>query len=361
MYRIRDIVSAQSSAVKTRLMGTIDALRNERNDLSSQLLKSKLTVSAKQSSIDNLKTHADKISAQLDSAVADMDAKNKKINELIVEKLEISTKLSFAEVTINIQKASINALQTTKDTLNERYAKNSALIDEKENKIYTLSKERRDIDLQLINAKSAIRVMQAEIDMWKRLSFMKAGLLNKTNSENVRPSFGRLPSRPIFYDPTTRFAFNSCLFTRLQVNGGRNTDSSLQPAMPTKQAEDNAKSCTIKLGESRASKDDLPSAMLDTPWKSVKFDNSVQSKVDSALAGSDTVMKNENGCNDTIESTAKSDYKFKDIALNWTASSTLVDKEASAGVYITEYGGFTYRGYRIDNSEIRETSVSAST
>lgn len=352
MKKHRDDINEKLIKVKTKLEGKIDILRNERNDLSSQLVKLKSTVSARQSTIDNLKTYADKVSAQLASAVMEMDVKNKKLKELRMENLDISTKLNTAEVTVNLQQASINALQSTRDTLGELLTKNDALVNEKETEIRTLSTERRDINFQLFNAKGTIRIMQAEIDMWKRLSLIRAGLL------------------PLIHSPTTSFPISSYLFPRLQLNNGKTTgDNSLQLELTTKQAENHAKSNTLESEESRSSSDDFTSALLDNPWKSVKSDHSVQKSVDLVLAESGGIIKSQDRCGDTIESkkdVTKSDCIFRDVDPISSGLSTLVHDDTCTGAkntnaYISKFGGFTYRGYYIGNSEIKDTSVSAST
>lgn len=287
-----------------------------------------------------------------------------------MENLDISTKLNTAEVTVNLQQASINALQSTRDTLSERLTKNDALVNEKEAEIRTLSTERRDINFQLFNAKGTIRIMQAEIDMWKRLFLLRAGLLDKTISENMRPSIERPPFRPLIHSPTTSFPISSYLFPRLQINDGKTTgDNSLQLELTTKQAENQAKSNTHESEESRSSADDFTSALLDNPWKFVKSDYSVQSSVDSVLAESGGIIKSQDRCGDTIESKkylTKSDCIFRDVDPISSGFSTLVHDDTCTGAkdtnaYISKFGGFTYRGYYIGNSEMKDTSVSAST
>lgn len=326
MRKSRNDINSQLGSARKKLE-QMDALRAERDELSSQLAKAKAAISANQEAANNFK-------AQLHDTSNVVKQRDATILQLLKEKSEHVEELSKAYATIADTTTSMTALQANRDMINTQLANAKLAIAAKEFAFNELTKSRDNAELQLANAKVIFNAMQAEIDQLREtqeqfeaqmLSVNQPNLSVKTNREYERPSFDKQASRPLFYSPSTSFAFNNYLLSRLET--------------------------------------DLDEADDNSPRSGTSTNNSVDySRINTSDFGAAT--KHERGCDTNIKSkqpTTVNDYEIHDNFTNPNEFETSANKNISAenrkaSASKPEFEEILYRGYHIDNTEVGESN-----
>lgn len=313
LHRSRNDINSQLGSARKKLE-QMDALRAERDQPSSQLAKAKAAISANQEAANNFK-------AQLHDTSKVVKQRDATILQLLKEKSEHVEK---AYATIADTTTSMTALQANRDMINTQLANAKLAIAAKEFAFNELTKSRDDAELQLANAKVIFNAMQEQFEA-QMLSVNQPNLSVKTNREYERPSFDKQASRPLFYSPSTSFAFNNYLLSRLET--------------------------------------DLDEADDNSPRSGISTNNSVDySRINTSDFGAAT--KHECGCDTNIkskQSTTVNEYEIHDNVTNPNEFYTSANKNISAenrkaSASKPEFEEILYRGYHIDNTEVGESN-----
>lgn len=309
--RSRNDINSQFGSARKRLE-QMDALRSERDALSSQLDKAKLALSAQLNSANNVVKERDATILQL------LEEKSKHVEEL-----------SKAYATIADGNKSMRALRANRDIINAQLANANIALAAKDFALNELTKNQRDVELQLANAKDVFNEMQAEIDRLKKnaqeqfearnLFTTRSNVSGKTDGEDEGSSSHKQASRPLFYSPSTSYAFNNYLLSRLKTDASDADDNFSRSETSTNQSASDLKAATKHENEG---------------------DINLESK-QSAAANDNEVLGIVFDSNGTGASTNK----------NVTAG----DKKRK--ISIPEFEGILYRGYHIDNTEVGESSL----